>query len=51
MGQALLGARPGDTVSVLFPNGRERSLVVLSVMPPGARRGSSSAYGRGCRKV
>jgi transcription elongation factor GreA len=31
MGQALLGARPGDTVSVTLPNGRERAFEVLAV--------------------
>ncbi len=31
VGQALLGARAGDRVSVLLPNGRERSLAVLAV--------------------
>jgi transcription elongation factor GreA len=31
VGQALLGARPGDTVSVMLPNGRARSLAVLAV--------------------
>jgi transcription elongation factor GreA len=31
IGQALLGARPGDTVSFTLPNGRERSLKVLDV--------------------
>jgi transcription elongation factor GreA len=32
MGQALLGARAGDTVRVTLPNGRERSLEVLAVI-------------------
>jgi transcription elongation factor GreA len=31
MGQALLGARSGDTVRVMLPNGRERSLSVLAI--------------------
>lgn len=31
MGQALFGARAGDTVRVIPPNGRERSLTVLAV--------------------
>jgi transcription elongation factor GreA len=38
MGQALLGARAGDTVSVLLPNGRERSLVVLDVVSSEVKR-------------
>ena len=31
IGQALMGARAGDTVRVLLPNGRTRELTVLSV--------------------
>jgi transcription elongation factor GreA len=38
MGQALLGARTGDTVSVTLPNGRERSLKVLAVIAPEVAR-------------
>jgi transcription elongation factor GreA len=34
MGQALMGARAGDTVTVTLPNGRERSLKVLAVTAP-----------------
>jgi transcription elongation factor GreA len=33
-GQALLGARTGDTAHVLLPNGRVRSLTVLAISPP-----------------
>jgi transcription elongation GreA/GreB family factor len=44
IGQALLGARAGDTVRVVLPNGRERSLTVLAVVsaeatsPPADRK-------------
>jgi transcription elongation factor GreA len=33
VGKALVGSRPGDVVQVALPNGRERSLTVLDVMP------------------
>jgi transcription elongation factor GreA len=32
IGQALYGARPGDTVHVSLPNGRQRTLTVLAVI-------------------
>jgi transcription elongation factor GreA len=32
VGQALMGARAGDTVHVLLPNGRQRALDVLAVL-------------------
>jgi transcription elongation factor GreA len=38
MGQALLGARAGNTVSVMLPDGRERSLRVLAVVDAEAQR-------------
>ena len=38
MGQALLGARAGDTVSVTLPNGRARSLEVLAVVTAEVKR-------------
>jgi transcription elongation factor GreA len=38
MGQALLGARTGDTVRVTLPNGRDRSLKVLAVVAPEVAR-------------
>jgi transcription elongation factor GreA len=34
VGQALIGARAGDTVQVLLPNGRERALHVRAVFAP-----------------
>lgn len=37
MGQALLGARAGDTVRVTLPNGCERSLTVLAVVAATAK--------------
>jgi transcription elongation factor GreA len=37
MGQALVGARAGDTVRVMLPNGRERSLAVLGVITAEAK--------------
>jgi transcription elongation factor GreA len=35
MGQALFGACAGDTVTMTLPNGRERSLTVLTVITAG----------------
>lgn len=36
VGTALLGARPGEIVTVSLPGGRERVLTVLDVLPPAA---------------
>jgi len=50
MGQALLGAGTGDTVRVMLPSGRERSLAVLSVESaaanPPPREAARSAIAR-----
>jgi transcription elongation factor GreA len=34
IGRALIGARAGDTVQVVLPNGRQRALNVLAVLAP-----------------
>jgi transcription elongation factor GreA len=53
MGQALLGARTGDTVRVMLPSGRERSMTVLSVKTAGAnpppREPAAAAVGAAAR--
>jgi transcription elongation GreA/GreB family factor len=36
VGQALLGARPGEIVRVQLPDGRERELRIVAVTPPPA---------------
>ncbi len=41
-GEALLGARPGDSVRVTLPNGRSRRVRVINVTPPA----TTVAHGR-----